>query len=88
MFSMMQSFKWAYKCSNHKKYMGVAITIGDSVIPELIINLNENFESKMKYYISHYDDNLVHKFSKDTEIKIQKFIFSDSIDEIVKFLEV
>lgn len=88
MFNMMDNFKWAYECSKHKKYMGVAILVGNSDVPEIIINKNENFKSKMNYYTSHYDEDLIHKYSKDIRIKIDKFIFADDMETLVRFLEV
>lgn len=84
----LECFKQAYESSKNKKYMVIALTIGDNKVPEIIINLNENFESKVNYYTSHYNDNLVHKFSKDIEIKIQKFAFTNSLDKIIKNMEV
>jgi hypothetical protein len=66
------------------KYIGVYIDIGLKE-PELIINPKNNFEAKIQYYLSTYDDNLFHKHSP--QIKILNAIGFDSheaLDHIVK----
>ena len=51
------------------QYVFVVIKLPDLEIPEMIINRRENFESKEKYYIETYDENLIHKFNNDIYIQ-------------------
>lgn len=51
-------------------YVGVAIHMDRFPAEEVIINKSENFDAKLKYYLSAYDDHLKHK--KATGIYITK----------------
>ena len=44
---------------------------------ELIVNHKSNFEEKMKYYDSAYDENLI--MIKNRDIKIVSFIFAEEV---------
>lgn len=41
------------------RYIGVRIATEGSSEPEIIINLEKNFDSKFEYYMSVYDDDLI-----------------------------
>lgn len=41
------------------KYIGVSIQTEGSSQPEIIINLNPNFDAKFDYYMEAYDDDLI-----------------------------
>ena len=49
-------------------YIGVLIQMEGFLKPELIINKNENFDSKLEYYKKTYDENCNHKFAKGIKI--------------------
>jgi hypothetical protein len=55
------------------KYMGVLTTLPNTPKPELLIDPSENFEAKLEYIASTYDDNLSHKYSKGVTILEVKF---------------
>ena len=41
------------------RYIGVKVKAAGSSQPEIIINPKENFDEKLKYYMSAYDDDLI-----------------------------
>lgn len=42
-----------------ERYIGVKIATEGSSQPEIIINPKENFDAKLDYYMSAYDDDLI-----------------------------
>lgn len=61
------------------EYIFVAVKLPDLEIPEMIVNRKENFDSKERYYLMAYDENLVHYHNK--EISIVGLSYGD-LDEI------
>lgn len=49
---------------------------------EVIINTRENAQGKLDYYNNVYNENLVHKFSGEKEIRITGFTFGNTYQEI------
>lgn len=64
----------------NKKYVGVKIQMQGFPKPEIIINENENFDSKFEYYKNAYNDDLTLKTFNG--IKIIGFTYGDSFQEI------
>lgn len=62
------------------KYVGVLIEMEGFSKSEVIINPTINFDSKLSYYKSAYDESLNHKFAKG--IKIIGFTYGDTFAEI------
>jgi len=63
-----------------KKYIGVLIEMQGFPRPEVIINENENFDSKFAYYKKAYNDDLTLKTFNG--IKIIGFTYGDSFEEL------
>lgn len=63
-----------------KKYIAVMVKANDSKRAEIIINYNENIESKLNYYMKAYDEDL--KLINAPSIKIIDFIYSDNLTDI------
>ncbi|EGW36422.1 hypothetical protein [Desulfosporosinus sp. OT] len=63
-----------------KKYVGVLVQMEGFPKPEVIINENENFDSKFAYYKKAYDENLV--LRSFNGIKITGFTYGDSFEAI------
>jgi len=63
-----------------KKYIGVKIKLPNLNDTETIINPQNNFEEKLKYYKDNYDDDL--KLKHNPEVEILDFYHSDSYQEI------
>lgn len=73
--------KCFYEASKQdKKYVGVLIQMEGFPAPEVIINENENFDSKFAYYKKAYDENLVLRSFKG--IRIIGFTHGDSFADI------
>lgn len=73
--------KCFYEASQENaEFVGVLIDMDGFPKPEVIINSNENFDSKFEYYKSAYDENLNHKHAKG--IKIVGFTYGKSFAEI------
>ena len=73
------------KCFNtakelNQKYVGVEIEMEGFPKPEIIINENENFDSKLAYYKKAYNEDLTLKAFNG--IKIIGFTFEESFDDI------
>jgi len=66
--------------SKRQQYFGVKIEIEGFIEPEIIINSLENFDKKLEYYKSAYNDNLTLK-SKDS-IKIISWAYANSFKEL------
>ena len=77
--------KCFYEASKQdKRYVGVLIQMQGFTAPEVIINRNENFDSKFAYYKKSYDENLVLK--SFSGIKIIGFTHANSFVDIEKDL--
>lgn len=80
------SMKYLERCFNRAKelesrFVAVIINMEGYKSPEVIINPIENADDKVAYYKKVYDDNLVHKFSKE-HIEIIGFSFGNSFADI------
>lgn len=64
--NLINVFKTA-KQKNHR-YIGILIQMEGFPQPEVIINRQENFDTKLQYYLNTYDENLIHKFAKGIRI--------------------
>lgn len=67
-----------------KKYVGVLIQMEGFPRPEIIINENENFDSKFAYYKKAYNEDLTLKTFSG--IKIIGFTYGDSFAELERDL--
>ena len=77
--------KCFYEASKQdKKYVGVKIQMQGFSKPEIIINENENFDSKFDYYKKAYNEDLTLKTFNG--IKIVGFTYGDSFKDIEKDL--
>lgn len=83
MQSFIESADKAIK--SNLKYMAIAITIGNSDKPEIILNSRENFKQKIDYYKVTYDEDMKHKYSKDIDIRISGFMFTNNLNLIKNF---
>lgn len=63
-----------------KKYVGVKIQMQGFLKPEIIINENENFDSKLDYYKKAYNEDLTLKTFNG--IRIVGFTYGDSFKDI------
>ena len=64
----------------NKKYVGVKIEMEGFPKPEIIINENGNFDSKLVYYKKAYNEDLTLKAFNG--IRIIGFTFGESFDDI------
>lgn len=77
--------KCFYEASQkNKKYVGVKIQMQGFSKPEIIINENDNFDSKFAYYKKAYNGDLTLKTFNG--IKIIGFTYGDSFESIEKDL--
>ena len=65
------------KYKDDTNFMVIGIEMPDLESHELIVNHKSNFEEKMKYYDSAYDENLI--MIKNRDIKIVSFIFAEEV---------
>ena len=65
------------KYKDETNFMVIRIEMPDLESHELIVNHKSNFEEKMKYYDSAYDENLI--MIKNRDIKIVSFIFAEEV---------
>ena len=73
--------KCFYEASKQdKKYVGVKIQMQGFSKPEIIINENENFDSKFDYYKKAYNEDLTLKTFNG--IRIVGFTYGDSFKDI------
>jgi hypothetical protein len=70
-------FKLYDKCKDETNFMVIGIEMPDLESHELIVNHKSNFEEKMKYYDSAYDENLI--MIRNRDIKIASFIFAEEV---------
>lgn len=66
--------------NRHKKYVALLVNMDRDSKPEIIIHQNEDFENKLSYYKSTYNEYLDHKFIDGTHIV--NFTYGDSLSEI------
>lgn len=66
------------------KYIGIKVVMKGFEKPEIIINERENFESKLRYYKTAYDENLYLKACSG--IQIVDIAFGDTFADIEKRL--
>ncbi|MDY7043712.1 hypothetical protein RVS70_05785 [Virgibacillus sp. M23] len=83
--SLNDCFKSAV--ANNYKYVAVRISIGLTK-EEVIINPRENFEEKLSYYNTAYDESLRHKFAGGENIRITGFIYGNSFYELEEVLNI
>lgn len=68
----------------NKRFVGVKISMQGFPSPEVIINERENFDLKLSYYKSAYNENLT--LGSYESIKIVGFTYGDSYEDIQKDL--
>lgn len=62
-------------------FIGIAVKVGNQVVPEVIINSQENFDTKLEYYKSAYNENLTLK--ANAAVRIVGFTHDDFTDNII-----
>ena len=65
------------KYKDDTNFMVIRIEMPELESHELIVNHKSNFEEKMKYYDSAYDENLI--MIRNRDIKIISFMFAEEI---------
>ena len=65
------------KYKDDTNFMVIGIEMPDLESHELIVNHKSNFEEKMKYYDSAYDENLI--MIRNRDIKIVSFMFAEEV---------
>lgn len=65
------------KYKDNTNFMVIGIEMPDLESHEFIVNHKSNFEEKMKYYDSAYDENLI--MIRNRDIKIVSFIFVEEV---------
>ena len=65
------------KYKDDTNFMVIGIEMPDLESHELIVNHKSNFEEKMKYYDSAYDENLI--MIRNRDIKIISFMFAEEV---------
>ena len=65
------------KYKDDTNFMVIGIEMPDLESHELIVNHKSNFEEKMKYYDSAYDEDLI--MNRNRDIKIVSFIFAEEV---------
>ena len=65
------------KYKDDTNFMVIGIEMPDLESHELIVNHKSNFEEKMKYYDSAYDENLI--MIRNRDIKIAAFMFAEEV---------
>ena len=68
-----------------ESFVGVKIHMEGFPKPEVIINKNENIETKLSYYKKTYDEDLNHKFAPG--IKIIGFTYGSDYGDIQEDLD-
>lgn len=76
--NLTNTFEFAIR--NDANYVGVAIKMKDMPENEIIINPNDNFEDKLKYYQGAYNQDLTLKANPN--IRIVGLTYGDSFEEI------
>lgn len=70
-------FKLYDKCKDEANFMVIGIEMPELESHEFIVNHKSNFEEKMKYYDSAYDEELV--MTRNRDIKIDSFMFAEEV---------
>ena len=70
-------FKLYDKCKDETNFMVIGIEMPELESNEFIVNHKSNFEEKMKYYDSAYDEELV--MTRNRDIKIVSFMFAEEV---------
>ena len=70
-------FKLYDKCKDETNFMVIGIEMPELESNEFIVNHKSNFEEKMKYYDSAYDEELV--MTRNRDIKIASFMFAEEV---------
>lgn len=70
-------FKLYDKCKDETNFMVIGIEMPELESHEFIVNHKSNFEEKMKYYDSAYDEELV--MTRNRDIKIVSFMFAEEV---------
>ena len=65
------------KYKDDTNFMVIGIEMPELETHELIVNHKSNFEEKMKYYDSAYDENLI--MIRNRDIKIVSFMFAEEV---------
>ena len=65
------------KYKDDTNFMVIGIEMPDLESHEFIVNHKSNFEEKMKYYDSAYDENLI--MIRNRDIKIVSFMFAEEV---------
>ncbi len=48
--------------------IGIKLKMPNQKQPEIILNYNSSIDTKLEYYLSTYDDNLIHKNNQKIQI--------------------
>ena len=70
-------FELYEKYKDDTNFMVIGVEMPSLESHELIVNHKSNFEEKMKYYDSAYDENLI--MIKNRDIKIVSFMFAEEV---------
>lgn len=70
-------FKLYDKYKDETNFMVIGIEMPELESHEFIVNHKSNFEEKMKYYDSAYDEELV--MTRNRDIKIVSFMFAEEV---------
>jgi hypothetical protein len=65
---------------NNAKYVGLLIETKGDKNPKVIIDSSEVFDTRLKYYIETYDEQLNHRTKEG--IKISGFTYGNSVEDI------
>lgn len=69
---------------NNIPFVAIVVRMGGFPKDEIIINENENIDSKLAYYQKTYDDNLNHKFAPG--IRIVDVVCGSSFEYLQAYL--
>lgn len=48
--------------------VAIKLKMPNQIEPEIIMNYNSSIDTKLEYYLSTYDDNLIHKNNSEIQI--------------------
>lgn len=71
---------WKEGIENKAKYFYVSVFMEGFPTTELIVNIIDNVEGKLKYYDKTYNEDLLHKFAKN--IGIVDFGYCHDLSEL------
>lgn len=77
----LENLKNCFEAANdyNMNYVGVLVSINGNT-PECIINPNENFDDKLEYYLTAYNDDLTLK--TNNSIAIIGFTYGETFEDI------